>query len=229
MELVFEYPTEPVSSKLDSTPDKPLGFGYKNAWIAIKADDPEKVAKALKISELRIANWRSGLAIADDYYLSHVFISPVIKGWVFVIGLALPSSGDSCHEEKCLPFLEEIGQTFDAVFFFCTHRIVEYHAWARVDKGKISRAYAYLGERGESIWNIGEKTIEEQNLKFKFFADEPHEGEGDDYWKREDLTFPDEDDVIKIAEAWTLNPLEFEEMRLPISTGFVGHIPTTWR
>ena len=154
----------PAVVKLEVTPDKPAGFGYKNAWLAIKTDDPKKVAESLKLQDVQPANWRTGLATSYEHYQTHVFITAPVQRWVFVVGLALPDCGNSSSSDKCTPVLEALGQTFDSVFFFGTHRVVEFHAWARVDKGRISRAYAYLGEQGATIWNKGEKTKEEEDL-----------------------------------------------------------------
>lgn len=218
-----------VSLELDATPDKPMGFGYKNAWLAIKANDPKKVAQCLGLEDLQPANWRTGLAASYEHYETHVFVTPPVNGWVFVVGTALPDCGDSDRPDKCTPLLKELGRTYDPVFYFGTHRVVEFHAWARVDKARVSRAYAYLGEKGLTIWNKGEKTRAEQELKFNFFADAPPEGQGQEYWDRKDLRFPNEEDVIRIAEAWTINPLKLEEMHLPEGAAFVGQVPSAWR
>jgi len=219
----------PVPLELDATPDKPIGFGYKNAWLAIKTDESSAVARTLGLSELEPANWESGLHTSYSRYETHVFVTPPVEGWVFVVGIALPDAGDSERPDRCTPVLESLGQAYDSVYYFGTHRIVEFHAWVQVKDGSVSRAYAYLGERGETIWDRGEKTAEENRLGFNFFADEPPRGQGEKYWDRKDLRSPNEEDVINIAEEWTLNPLSIDSMDLPESVGLVGRVPSTWK
>ena len=214
---------------LDTNRDQPISFGYKNAWLAIKTDDTARVAEALGLAEVQPANWRTGLHTSYEQYETHVFVTPPVEDWVFVVGIALPDIGDSERPDKCTPLLENLGQTFDPVSFFGTHRVVGFHAWARVDQGMVSRAYAYLGERGETIWDRGQKTKEEHALGFDFFADRIPEGQGEEYWDREDLTYPDENDVMKIADAWSFNPLSIGEKKSPDSVGLVGKVPTTWK
>lgn len=221
----------PASSSLvlDATPDSPMGFGYKNAWFAIKTDDSSGVIETLGLDELLPANWCSGLTASYDHYDTHVFVSPSVEGWVFVVGAVLADCGDSRRPDRCSPVLEALGQRYDSVFFFATHRVVEFHAWARVDRGRITRAYAWLGETGVTLWNRGDQTEEERALDFDFFADEPPEGEGDAYWDRDDLRFPGEEDVIRIAGEWSLSPLALDTMDVPECVGYVGQVPLIWR
>ena len=42
------------------------------------------------------------------------------------------------------------------------------------------------------------------------------------YWDRTDLTMPNEDDVLKVAAAWSVNPDKLEEMSLPPALGLLG-------
>lgn len=226
---VRENPAGQASFKLDTTPDKPMGFGYKCMWIAIRADEPERVAEALGLEDIQPANWRTGLGSAYAYYKKVVFVTPSVEGWVLVVGTALPDCGDSERPDKCTPVLEELGRRYESVFFFGNHRVVGFYAWARVDKEKVSRAYAYLGEQGITLWDKGEKTKEERELDFNYFAYEPPEGAGEEYWERKDLRYPDEEDVIRMAEAWSINPLQFDNMNLAKSVGLVGRAPNSWR
>lgn len=219
---------EPAPLSLDASPDSPMSFGYKNARLTIKTNDAAKVAEVLGLAEVQPANWRTGLYTSYERYETHVFITPPVEGWVFVVGIALPDTGDSQRPDKCTPMLEDLGQAFDPVFFFGTHRIVGFHVWARVDHGMVSRAYAYLGERGETIWDRGQKTKEECELGFHFFADEIPEGQDEKYWDRKDLTYPNEEDVLKIADAWSFNPWNIGEKDLPESVGLVGKVPPVW-
>ena len=65
-------------------------------------------------------------------------------------------------------------------------------------------------------------TVEEKNLNLNLFDKHAPEGQEEVYWKRKDLRFPNKMDVISIAQAWSVNPLQIENMYLPESVGLVG-------
>jgi hypothetical protein len=92
------------------------------------------------------------------------------------------------------------------VQFFATHRVVEAHLWARAIGGSLVRAYSYVGESGEKRVEIGEPTPEEIALDLRFFDPNGPDAEEDGYWEREDLRYPDEEDVMRVAERWSVNP-----------------------
>jgi hypothetical protein len=92
------------------------------------------------------------------------------------------------------------------VQLFATHRVVEAHLWARAIGGSLVRAYSYVGESGEKRVEIGEPTPEEVALDLRFFDPNSPDAEEDGYWEREDLRYPDEEDVMRVAERWSVNP-----------------------
>ena len=80
---------------IHTQPDQPLSFGFKTNWLAVKSDSPEAVLEKLPLQNIQPANWQSSVQImeAADYQssLQPVFVSPCIRGWVFVVShLALP-------------------------------------------------------------------------------------------------------------------------------------------
>lgn len=198
-------PPEKAPDKF-STPDKPRAFGYKCAWLAIHSEDTKAILEALNLKNPRAANWATG--IEQAYGLERVFVTPPVQGWTLVVGLALPEAGGSGHPDQCTPLLRRLSKQLGEVQYFATHRVVEYHAWAKAENGVIARAYAYVGEEGITLWNVGVLTPEEKALGFKF--DETH--------------FPNEEDVMKIAGKWSLNPLKLEEMNLQPGVGVVGKL-----
>lgn len=226
-EVDFDEPIEPV--EIDPTPDKPSPFGYKMSWLAVRSDDPARIAKLLKLEGLQSANWETGIAAAYAFQEHKVFISPPVTGWVFILCSSFPEFIDPENPDNCTPPFQDLCRSCDPVFFFSTHRVVEYHAWARLDSGQVSRAYAYLGERGETMWNHGEQTEEERNLGLNYFEDTPPEGQGDEYWDREDLKYPSEEDVMEIAGAWSLNPQSLNEADAPLGVGLLAPRPQTWQ
>lgn len=63
--------------KFDSNPDLPVEFGYKCQWFAVKTNDTQAVLDALKLKNIQISNWRTGI---DGAYEGYYFISPAING-----------------------------------------------------------------------------------------------------------------------------------------------------
>jgi len=80
-----------VITKIETTEDNPIGFGYKCMWLAIKAENQQKVAELIGIKDPKKSNWESGI---DNAYEGSIFITPSIDGWTLAVGLGLPS-GDS--------------------------------------------------------------------------------------------------------------------------------------
>jgi hypothetical protein len=114
---------------LQQDPDLPQGFGYKTCWLAIHTHDVEAVVKHLHLTNIRKANWHTGLQAA--YSSQHdVFVSPSVQGWIFVVGCAFPDIGHGSSPCEFTRFLQHIGAHFEDVQYFGTHRVVEYQAWA---------------------------------------------------------------------------------------------------
>lgn len=76
---------------------------------------------------------------------------------------------------------------------------------------KIQRGYAYLGERGETLYENGAKTKEEIDLGFEFFDERSPEAASEDYFDRKDLRYPMEDDVMRISAAWTIDTQSLDQ------------------
>ncbi len=72
--------THKALETIDTTPDKPVNFGYKNSWLAVRASDSKGVIESLAIDNLQLANWHTGFVAA---YNGQAFVSPPVNGWVF--------------------------------------------------------------------------------------------------------------------------------------------------
>jgi hypothetical protein len=134
---------------------------------------------------------------------------------------ALPSFDTDERTREFLAFIGQVATFFPEFYYFGTHRVVEFHGWVKVAGGKIERAYAYLGERGETLYDSGKKTPEEIALGFAFFDERSPEAAAKDYYEREDLRFPGEEDVMKISAAWTINTQTLDQ-RTEKGTGYLG-------
>lgn len=56
---------EVCQQPLSQEPDGPEPFGYKTGWLAIRCQDPRRVLEALGGTDVRPANWKTGLAAAE--------------------------------------------------------------------------------------------------------------------------------------------------------------------
>ncbi|QDU78144.1 hypothetical protein Pan97_52260 [Bremerella volcania] len=203
-------PTPPAVVELPpQEPDDPFGFGYKNTWWAVPSVDMQAVVTAFGLQNSQPANWRSGIANAYD---RSVFVTPAVDGWTLVTGFELPPSNNDVRREVAQP-LEELSQTFGEAQVFSTHRIVDYHVWAKAVQGKLIRGYGYLGESGETLWNAGDLTPEEQSLGIAFVDERSLKDEEESYWERDDIQTASEDDVMNVARAWSVAPCDFKNYK----------------
>jgi hypothetical protein len=184
--------------------DFPKPFGYKTAWLAIKTHDSKGVAAVLGMREPKPANWQMGI---EEAYDKSIFISPALGAWTLAVGAPLCRLGHSV--DKIKPLLELLSSQFGEAQFFCTHRVVEMHVWARAAHGRIVRGYGWIGERGETVWNEGDQTEEERKLGFRFF-DERSE------------SFPNEGCVMRLAASWSIDPTTLDEQFKERGLGLMG-------
>src|SRR5262245_17205989 len=131
-------------------PDSPQSFGYKMAWFAIPTEDSARVINAFGLRNAVSANWATGVqAVYSD--LSHAFVTPPVDGWTMVLGLGFPSFDTDDRTREFLAFIHTVAASFPDFCYFGTHRVVDFHGWVRVSGARVQRAYAYLGERGETL------------------------------------------------------------------------------
>lgn len=194
--------------KFESEPDLPIGFGYNCQWFVVKTTDTKALQEAINLKNVHVSNWKTGI---EGSYEGYYFISPPINGWTFIINSNMP---DLSGKESPYPLtvITDLSQRFGEAYYFGTHRIVDYHAWAKAVNGKVLRAYSYLGESGETIINEGDLSQEERENNL-FFTNI-------DVGKPK---LPNEEDVLLIAKKWTIDPL-MQEGSYHIGAGYVGLI-----
>ncbi|QDT43744.1 hypothetical protein Pan241w_38480 [Gimesia alba] len=219
-DILAPQPLETLFEKIDTTPDSPIGFGYKMSWLAIKSTNANAVLEAIDIENLQPANWETGNVAA---YHGHAFVSPPVNGWVLVASNHLPGLGSETEPDHLTQLLSSLSLKFGEVQYFSTHRVVGYHAWGRFANGTETRAFAYLGERGEILADRGESDSEAE-LGYKYFDPDSPDADSDSYWEREDLCYPDEEHVMEVAGQWSVNPTTLEDLDLPPSVGWIGNL-----
>jgi hypothetical protein len=195
---------------------RPIAFGYKTAWLAAKNISNARLFAALGLRDLGEINWEQGLKHAyswagDNGYGRFVFVTPPLAGWTLCVSTGFFAYGD--QEQPTFTALVKglSGKLSTAVLYFSTHRVVEYHAWARATNGMLERAYAYVGESGKTLVDAGPRTPEENALGLRFFDERSPDAKSEWYWTRKDLTYPNEGYVMRLAGEWSVNPATLGE------------------
>lgn len=179
-----------------ATPPRPC------CWIAIRSVSPEAVKAALGLSHSTPCSWAEGLTGGHEF-----FISPRLNGWVIVTGMALPNPTDDV--DATFLFLTALSKKLGHVQYFYASRLLHHHAWARLDDGCVTRAYAWAGE---TVWNQGVETLPEIQVDVKLFA-----------YADNSATIVDAetnfDKVPQLAARWSLDPAE---VKLSFSRQAIG-------
>ena len=215
--------TPEAEGSVDATQvDTPLGFGYKCVWFAIKTDSPQLVAEALGLKGVQPCNWAVGVPAAYEEKGRRVFVSPPVKGWVLAASVYLPTYDGPRFPDRLTPLLQRLGSRFPEVQHFTTHRVVDYHSWTRLVGARLVRSFAYLGERDETLRDVGEQDKVEIEVREADRANFIHRrGEPEaDY-----VYYADEQHVMTIAGSWSIDPTKLGETGSPTSLGLVGTLP----
>jgi hypothetical protein len=151
-----------------------------NTWLAVRSLEPETVRATLKDKR-------------------EFFISPRLNGWVIVTGCGLPNPNEDV--DACHLFLTALSRELGHIQFFHMDNFSAHHAWARMDDGCVTRAYAWAGE---TIWNQGVKTLAETGLGMKC----PGYGEegGIEPWVRKEKAAANVEKIPQLAARWSLDP-----------------------
>ena len=189
-----------------------VGFGGKQAWLAVRDSEPGTVLAALGLRDLGEVPWRDGIDLAyltDD----RVALTPPLPGtgtgdatWVLAIGrwLLRPDTGVDVTELSGLLHTE--------VQLFATHRVTELHRWQRAIDGSLIRAFGYVGQTGEVTSWHGEPDRAERDAGLPAVFDD------------EATVLVGEQDVMRVAHAWSIDPtgLDARPAPGPLRIGAVG-------
>lgn len=169
-----------------------IGFGGKQAWLAVRDGDPEQVLEALGLRDLGEVPWRDGVDLAyltDD----RVAVTPALPGvgdshWVLAVGrwLLRPST--------VVDVTALSAELKTEVQFFASHRVTELHRWQRAVAGEPVRLFGYVGQTGEVTSWMGDPDETERAVGLPPLLEE------------ETTVLVAEQDVLKVAAAWSLDP-----------------------
>ena len=185
--------------------DVPIGWGYKSRWISVRTNDKDVVAQFLNLKEVKPCTWREGYKLTYSMAgLNSLFITPVIDGWTCAIG-SHPEAGPGAFCD----YMKRLSDRFGEAYYFGTHRIVGYQAWAIAKMGQMIRGFAYVGESGEFPLNVGERTADEIELNIG----------------TENLDLcPDEEHILELASRWVFDPRRIENCAGADGPGLAGRI-----
>ncbi len=187
-------------------------FGQPCRWLAIKANHLSTVQDALHLSAPMPCSWEEGLIEAREHKL---FISPPISGWVLVVGSCLPDPTEDV--DKCYRFLTDLSRKLGHVQFFSANRVLNHHAWALIDKGRVFRAYAWAGE---TLWNQGQATAAEKDLKLVCYD----YVDGRVSFDQKDSLVLNTERVPLLASRWSLDPSSIDERQFNNGYGITGEL-----
>jgi hypothetical protein len=111
--------------------------------------------------------------------------------------------GDEEGVRETEQIIARASQEFGEVQAFATYRVIDYHHWMLAQNGDPIRSFALSG--GQVLTDSGEPTPVE--LSFGWYplqVDE--EDEGDEEESDEGGDGPNEEDVMKVAGEWSINP-----------------------
>ncbi|MFI7599816.1 hypothetical protein [Actinoplanes sp. NPDC049681] len=198
--------------------DVMVGFGGKQAWLAVRDGDPGEVLAALGLRDLGEVRWRDGIDLAhltDD----RVAVTPPLRGvagsrWVLAAGRHL------MRPDVVLDLAALSKQLHTQIQFFATHRVTETHRWQRADDGTLIRAFGYVGQTGDVTSWFGDPDPVElaAGLPASFAESLDDElvrllEEGDSFASTTVLV--SEHDVLRVAEGWSLDPTGLDGRAAP--------------
>lgn len=208
--------------------DSPVSFGYKMGWLAIRSTDRDAVVRSLQLSDPAEVTWREGIDALYENGLkplnlllgrcSTIFVSPAVNGWTLVVGRWTAGSDEELGVRQVERLITRASSEFGEVQAFASHRVIEYHHWMLARNSDLVRSFAYIGERGEVLTDSGEPTPVE--LGFKWY---PLREEDADLEEEEIL--PNEESVMKVAGAWSVNPQLLETFPSSSSRGVLAKAP----
>lgn len=197
-------------------PAKPVNFGYKCVWIAVKTEDTDSLLNALEVTHVQKANWVEGML---RNFSTGIFVLPPIDGWILAVGSDLPVPQAPVLEQARI-FLDRLSARFGEAQLFGNHRGTGSAFWMKSVQGKTERLYSI----GDGVTIIeGQPTAIEQQWAL---LDTNSEDAADEaYWDRS--VYPDVEHVLEVAQAWSINPMQLETHENVGAFGYLGHLK--WR
>lgn len=193
-------------------PTKPINFGYKWVWVAVKTENTERLLEVLKLDGVKQANWVEGTLQACN---GDVFVLPPIEGWILISGLGLPnpSSKDGVVASKLL--IDKLSEAFNEAQLFGNHRVSGTAFWMKSVNGQTVRLYCIADGN-----NYIEGELTDVEKKWDLIDTNSPEAQNEEYWDK--MVYPDAEHVLEVAKNWSINPMELEGKENVGAFGYIG-------
>ncbi len=198
--------------KRDST--KPINFGHKWVWVAVKTEDTDSLLIVLKLDKVKQANWVEGTIQANG---ANVFVLPPIDGWILISGWGLPIPDHVKGIEYAKKLLNQLSQNFGEAQLFGNHRVSSTAFWMKSINGKTERLYCIADGN-----NFIEGKPTEVEKQWDLIDTNLEEAEKEEYWDK--MVYPDAEHVLEIAKNWSVNPMELEDKEHIGEFGYLGRL-----
>lgn len=175
-------------------------FGYKTGWLAVHADSHEQVVTALGLRRTEDVDWAEGVRRA---YEEGVLVTPPVNGWVLAMGRDILVGP---------PDITRLSRVLDTeVQRFASHRVSDAYEWGRASSGALLRQ---ILTTMQGSWTAeGEPTEVERQLGLET-AESINDGPG-----------LDEEIVLEIAGAWSIDPQLLDESMVDGRSAVWGLLP----
>jgi hypothetical protein len=180
--------------------DKPIPFGYKITWMAVKAGNIQAVASQFTGKKFIKTNWEMG---RKKCRLGKIFISPPVSGWYLIVSPTFPTCDSSGGVAETHRILRRLSKELGKAVYFSSHRVVDHYSWVYAENGRIKRAFSTTDS--EVKWDEGEKIGIETNFLY------PHESKKEPGTLEMDI--PNERMVTQIAGDWSVDPSQLDSIQ----------------
>jgi hypothetical protein len=191
---------------------KPINFGYKCVWAAVKTLNTDDLLAVLKLDGLKRANWVEGLLLPGK---ENTFILPPIEGWILISGFALPTPDHEKGIEESKGLLDKLSKKFGEAQLFGNVRASETAFWMKSVNGQTIRLYCITDGK-----NFIEGEPTEIEKKWDLIDTNSKEAKNEEYWDK--MLYPDAEHVLEVAKNWSINPMELEEKENVGEFGYIG-------
>lgn len=204
---LIEQQENKIENYASLVPSNPRSFGYKTNWLVVKSDTIEDVLEEFEYEEKVKTNWETGVE-ATFTNSNMKFVCPSIGEWTIIIG----ESCDYINSLESKNKLSNLSKIFGEVYYFGSFRGTGFATWAKYRNGIEERAF--LIDDGDIFYSTGELEEEENEiLKQRMKEINQNDKEEVEYYaKHNNLNLlGDEDDVLILAEKWTINPMKLHQ------------------
>lgn len=201
---------EPVGVALAGDSGSGVYWQRPACWLAVKGRNLLAVKRAFGLQKAKPCSWIQGLCRDEK-----VFIAPPVKGWILVFGSELPNPAEDI--DGCFRFMVRLSRKLGHVQLFSANRVLQHHAWIRLENGKVVRAYAWAGQ---TLWVQGSETSAEKELDmacYDYFESAQSESFG-----TPERVIGNVEKVPALAARWSLDPGRLSEPFLEAEFGVAG-------